>query len=68
MIFKLIGAIIFLTGAAALTIGLQGIDPWSRFGISLPAKVEEFAPYIALVVGAIIFALGSSGKKSPQRF
>ena len=67
IIVKLIGAAIFLWGAAVLGFGYNGTDLWALLPIELPDEVEFFGPYAAMVVGAVIFFMAGSSK-GPQRF
>ena len=67
MILKLLGAVIFLGGAATLGLGYRGFNLMDFLPFSLPEAMETYAPYIAMVVGAVLFFMGG-GNDRPQRF
>lgn len=59
MVFKIIGGLVVLWGIADLVIGLQGGDLWGQIGVQLPDIVWRYSHYIAIVIGAAIFGMGS---------
>ena len=67
MILKIIGVAFILWGIADLIVGLQGGDIWTYVNYRLPDTISEYSPYVAMLIGAVIFAL-SGGRKTPQRF
>lgn len=69
MLLKLLGAAIFLWGAAVLGFGYNGTDLLALLPIELPDRTETFAPYIAMVFGVVVFFMANSGGgKRSQRF
>ncbi len=57
---KIIGVIIIAIGLVDLVGSYAGFDLWGGFlGVNLPDILWKFSAYIELIVGYLIFNLGS---------
>lgn len=61
MLFKILGGLLVVWGAADFLLSLQGTDLWGMVGVTLPDIIWSYSHYIAIGAGALLFSVGSSG-------
>ena len=61
MIFKILGALLVIWGLADLGLSYAGTDLWmDALGIQLEGVVYQYSAWAAMVIGAVVWSLGSS--------
>lgn len=63
---KIIGALLIIWGIADIALSWVGTDLYWEIGISVPAIIYPFTPFIAMTIGYGLYSIGVSEEESGE--